>query len=231
MLLGAFSNNALALQGAVMTMLAHGLSAAALFMVAGALQERLHTREMPRMGGFWAQTPRLGAVTLFFSVAALGMPGLGNFIGEFLVLIGAYQTSVPITALAGLGLIVAPIYALSVVQQVLHGPLPAGQRPDDFRPREMTLMLALMASTCWLGLYPNSMLDLSNASVQRMLQPSQTDDTGYRQAGIPAGDGGGQRPNQASTIQKISLVTATSPCVPDCCGNPCRNDILEERRP
>lgn len=165
-LLGAFAGNALALQGAVMTMLAHGISAAALFMVAGALQERLHTREMPHMGGFWALAPRLGAVTLFFCVAALGMPGLGNFIGEFLVLLGAYRASVPITVLAALGLVAAPVYALGVIRQVLHGPVPEGVTLRDFGSREMGLMMVLMASTCWLGLYPQPMLDRSVSVAQ-----------------------------------------------------------------
>lgn len=156
-LVGVFAFNVYATQGAVMTMLAHGISAAALFMIAGALQERLHTREMSRMGGFWGKAPRLGALTLFFSVAALGMPGLGNFIGEFLVLLGAYRVSLPLTALAALGLVGAPIYALIVMQKVFHGP-PAEHQPADFRLRETGLLAAMMAATLWLGLYPQPML-------------------------------------------------------------------------
>ena len=90
-LLGVFSWNLFALQGSVITMLAHGISASALFMIAGALQERLHTREMGNMGGLWSVLPGLSVLTLFFSLASLGLPGLGNFIGEFLVLQGGFQ--------------------------------------------------------------------------------------------------------------------------------------------
>jgi NADH-quinone oxidoreductase subunit M len=156
-LIGAFSWNLWARQGAVMTMLAHGLSAAALFMLAGALQERLHTRSLDKMGGFWARAPRMGACALFFTVAALGMPGLGNFVGEFLVLLGGFRASIPITAAASLGLILAPVYSLYVMQRVFHGP-PAAS-PKDFGRRELALMAAMMAGTLWLGLYPQSFLD------------------------------------------------------------------------
>ena len=82
-LLGVFAWNSLALQGAVMQMVAHGFSTAALFMIAGALQQRLHTRNMDEMGGLWHHMPRMGAVALFFVLASLGMPGLGNFVAEF----------------------------------------------------------------------------------------------------------------------------------------------------
>lgn len=168
-LIGAFAFNVWALQGAVMTMLAHGISAAALFMIAGALQDRLHTREMGEMGGFWAHAPRLGAVALFFSIAALGMPGLANFIGEFLVLLGTFRVSIPITTFAALGLIAAPVYSLIVVQKVFHGPVPAtGLR--DFGLREMTLMVTMMAATVWMGLYPQPILEISANALSEPMQ-------------------------------------------------------------
>ena len=96
-LLGVYAFNEIAMQGAVITMVAHGFSTAALFMLAGALQQRLHTREMSKMGGLWVRAPRMGAMTLFFVVASVGMPGLGNFVGEFLALLGAFQTHVPLS--------------------------------------------------------------------------------------------------------------------------------------
>lgn len=168
-LVGIFAGNVWALQGAVMTMLAHGVSAAALFMIAGALQQRLHTRDMNRMGGFWTSAPRIGAITLFFSVASLGMPGLGNFIGEFLVLLGAFRVSIPITGFAVLGLIAAPIYALHVIRKVFHGP-PAQTVPgSDFGLREMLLMLAMGVALVWMGMSPQSMLDKSDPVLQGWL--------------------------------------------------------------
>ena len=113
--LGVYAWNEQALQGAVMTMLAHGLSAAALFMLAGGLQHRIHTRNMSDMGGLWVRVPRMAVVALFFSVAALGMPGLGNFIGEFLALLGAFQANIFFTVIAAFGLIFASVYSLWVI--------------------------------------------------------------------------------------------------------------------
>jgi NADH-quinone oxidoreductase subunit M len=84
-LLGIFAWNPLALQGALMTMICHGLSTGALFILVGALQERMHTREIGEMGGLWSTAPRLSGAALFFVLASLGLPGLGDFVGEFLV--------------------------------------------------------------------------------------------------------------------------------------------------
>ncbi|MCC6347850.1 MAG: NADH-quinone oxidoreductase subunit M, partial [Nitrospirales bacterium] len=92
-LLGIFSWNTLALQGAVMGMLCHGVATGALFIIVGALQERIHTRDTARMGGLWETVPRMGAIALFFALASLGLPGLGNFVGEILVLLGAFRVS------------------------------------------------------------------------------------------------------------------------------------------
>src|SRR5574337_2054519 len=97
--LGAFARTELALQGAVMQLVAHGLSTGALFMLAGALQERLQTRDMRQMGGLWGVVPRLASIALFFALASLGLPGLANFIGEFLVLFGSFSTQPVLTIL------------------------------------------------------------------------------------------------------------------------------------
>jgi NADH-quinone oxidoreductase subunit M len=118
---------------------------------------------------WWPQAPRIGAGTLFFSVASLGLPGLGNFIGEFLVLLGSYRVSVAITAFAALGLVAAPVYALHVVQKVFFG-VPSVKNPADFGLREMGLMIAMMAATLWLGLYPQPMLNLSASTIKGMAQ-------------------------------------------------------------
>src|SRR6185437_12852709 len=110
-LLGIYAWNTLALQGAVIQMLAHGLSTGALFILVGALQERLHTRDMRQIGGLWASAPRMGAIGMFFAIAALGLPGLGNFVGEFLVLFGTYRVASAFAIVGTLGLVVSTIYA------------------------------------------------------------------------------------------------------------------------
>lgn len=159
-LIGVFAWNQYSLQGSVVQMLAHGISSAALFILVGALQQRLGTRDMAAMGGLWAQLPRLAAIGLFFAIAALGLPGLGNFVGEFLVLVGTYQVNVTVTAIAVCGLVFTPIYALAWVQRAFHGP-PATRRepPPDLGPRAVATLGLLMLASLWLGLYPQPVLD------------------------------------------------------------------------
>ena len=94
-LLGIFAGNLISLSGAVMQMVAHGVSTGALFILVGMIQERIHTRDMDRMGGLWSLVPRLSAVGLVFALASLGLPGFGNFVGEFLVLSGSYRAGIP----------------------------------------------------------------------------------------------------------------------------------------
>lgn len=158
-LLGIFAANELAYQGAVMQMLAHGISTGALFFLVGALAERTHTRDLVRMGGLWETVPRLAAVGLFFAIASLGLPGLGNFVGEFLVLLGAYRVSIPLTAVAAVGLVTAAIYSLVLVQKAFHGPNRERWVLADLAPREMSALAAMVAIIVWLGLYPQPVLD------------------------------------------------------------------------
>ena len=165
-LLGIYSFNTLALQGAVMQMLAHGLSAAALFMLAGALQQRYHTRQLSEFGGLWSALPKTGAIALFFVLASLGLPGLGNFIGEFLVLLGAFEHYPWFAVLAASGLILAAVYSLYVMQKVFFGPAGKQQAapPDgghrDLDRVELGYFLSLAVLLLWLGLYPAPMLNL-----------------------------------------------------------------------
>jgi NADH-quinone oxidoreductase subunit M len=159
-LLGVFAWNSLALQGAVMQMVAHGFSTAALFMIAGALQQRLHTRDMNKMGGLWHNMPRMGAVALFFALASLGLPGLGNFVAEFLVLVGLFKVAPWITVTAALGLITAAVYSLIMMQKSFFGAPDENRSLSDFGVLEMTAMGIMIVALIWLGLYPQPVLDL-----------------------------------------------------------------------
>lgn len=161
-LLGVYAFNEHGMQGAVVTMVAHGFSTAALFMMAGALQQRLHSRQMARMGGLWTHAPRMGAMTLFFVVASVGMPGLGNFVGEFLALLGAFQKNVPLAVAATAGIVVAAVYGLHLMQRSFQGaPNPDVAAMRDFGFREMSVMVLMMLGLVWVGVYPQSVLDLS----------------------------------------------------------------------
>ncbi len=169
-LLGVFAWNQMAVNGAIMQMLAHGFSTAALFMIAGALQQRLHTREMSRMGGLWTTAPRMGAITLFFVIASLGLPGLGNFVGEFLVLLGAFQVDVWLTVAAGVGLVMAAIYALSLMQRSFLGAPAAGVTAmSDFGLRELSIMALMMLALIGLGVFPQPVFDLAAPFVNRFV--------------------------------------------------------------
>ncbi len=164
-LLGLYAWNTLALQGAVVQLLAHGLSTAALFMIAGALQQRLHTRDMRRMGGLWHYAPRMGAWAMFFALASLGLPGLGNFIAEFLILAGLFAVAPWAAAIAAFGLITAAVYSLWMMQQAFQGKPDSGQALADFDHRERATFLVMAVALVWLGLYPQPVLDLAQPVV------------------------------------------------------------------
>jgi NADH-quinone oxidoreductase subunit M len=167
-LLGIFAWNDLALQGAVMQMLCHGLSTGGLFILAGALQERLHTRDMRRMGGLWSAVPRLSGVGLFLAMASLGLPGLGNFVAEFLVLVGTFRAHTAVAVVAAVGLVVATVYALRLVQQAFHGPQQADWRLPDFSGRDMAVMTVIILCLVWLGLYPQAVLNTAEPALHNL---------------------------------------------------------------
>jgi NADH-quinone oxidoreductase subunit M len=168
-LLGAYSFNELALQGTVMQMITHGISTGALFILVGMLQERIHTRDLNLMGGLWAKVPVMGGVGLLFALASLGLPGLGNFIAEFLVLAGSYQADKILTAVAALGLIASTIYSLRIVQKVFYGKQEKEWQLPDLNFREITVMSSLIIVIVWLGLFPQQVFDISQKSVNKIL--------------------------------------------------------------
>jgi len=181
-LLGVFAWNALALQGAIMQMVAHGFSTAALFMIAGALQQRLHTRDMNKMGGLWQHMPKMGAVALFFALASLGLPGLGNFVAEFLVLLGLFKVSPWMTAASALGLITAAVYSLIMMQKSFYGKPDNTQALQDFGWLEMMAMGVMIIALIWLGLYPQPVLDMVQPVIDSLANvvdsPSSAQSTG-----------------------------------------------------
>lgn len=172
-LLGIFSWNPLGLQGAIMTMICHGLSTGGLFILVGGLQERIHTRDLEKMGGLWSAAPRLSGTALFFGLASLGLPGLGDFVGEFLVLLGAYQISVTITVIASLGVLASTFYALRMVQRAFQGPNTAGWQLADLTPREGLMMAVMIASLLWLGFYPQPVLNTFSPVMDNLQRTAQ----------------------------------------------------------
>jgi NADH-quinone oxidoreductase subunit M len=164
-LVGAFAFNALAYQGVVMQMITHGISTGALFMIAGSLYERLHTRELEQMGGLWPALPKMGVVTMVFVMASLGLPGLGNFIAEFLILAGSWQAAPWITIAATIGLVVATIYSLRIMQKVFFGASQREYKLPDLSLREMLMMVPLIIAIIWLGVYPQPVINVAGRAM------------------------------------------------------------------
>jgi len=175
-LLGVFAGNQIALEGAVVQMISHGISTGALFILAGLLQERMHTREISAMGGLWETMPALSGAGLVFAMASLGLPGLGDFVGEFLVLLGAYRANVSLTVVATLGLLAATLYGLRFAQSAFQGPNPKHWKLPDMRVREWAMLGLMMIGLVWIGLYPQPVLNTvrpSLAAAQQSASPQE----------------------------------------------------------
>jgi NADH-quinone oxidoreductase subunit M len=169
-LFGIFTWNSLALQGALIGMICHGFSTGALFALVGALQERTHTREMDRLGGLWAAIPRLSGAGLFFALASMGLPGLGDFIGEFLVLLGSYKEHLGLTVVAVIGVLASTFYALQFVQRAFHGSNVNRWSVEDLVPREVLILAPMMAILLWLGVYPQPVLNTFRPAMNTLQQ-------------------------------------------------------------
>jgi NADH-quinone oxidoreductase subunit M len=168
-ILGVFAFNTIAYQGVMMQMLAHGISTGALFILVGQLQERIHTRDIDKMGGLWHQVPIMGGVGLIFAMASLGLPGLGNFVAEFLTLTGTYKSSILMTCLASVGLVFATIYSLRIVQKVFLGKENPNWKLPDLSIREKIVSAALIVAIVWLGLVPQIFLNTAKPALSKTL--------------------------------------------------------------
>lgn len=176
-LLGAFAGTELALQGVVMQMVAHGLSTGGLFLLAGALEERYQTREMGHMGGLWAVTPRLATMALFFACASLGLPGMANFIGEFLILFGSYATQPIMIILASLGMVMAAIYSLGMMQRTFFGRQQDTRSVQDLSNVAFGTVLLIAALQICLGLYPRVVLSTAQPVMSQLVQAAASSPT------------------------------------------------------
>jgi NADH-quinone oxidoreductase subunit M len=174
-MLGAFTFNTLATQGVVMQMITHGVSTGALFILSGCLYERIHTRDLTKMGGFWNQMPRMGGIALVFVMASLGLPGLGNFIAEFLTLLGAWDVAPTLTVLAATGLVGATAYSLRIMQKVYYGAKGSTHHAlPDLSVREQLILVPMVVLIILLGIYPMPFLRTSKASVTNVVQERGT---------------------------------------------------------
>ena len=168
-LLGLCAWDAVALEGSVLQLFNAGITTAALFLLVGMVQRRLRTRQIDELGGLWARAPILSAFFLFFSLAALGLPGLNNFAGEFLILIGTFRTQPLWGALAMAGVLFAAAYMLRLVQGVLWGPPAAEGDCPDLTLNEGLILVPLALLVLWFGIYPDPILARVHEPVHLLL--------------------------------------------------------------
>jgi NADH-quinone oxidoreductase subunit M len=167
-LIGIFAFNVIALQGAVIQMVSHAISTGMLFFIVGALQERIHTRDLTQMGGMWSTAPRMGAAALIFAMASLGLPGMGNFIGEFLLLLGAYAANITISVIAATGLIAATVYSVWFMHVTFYSKAETTLQFSDLNIRELIVTSVMVLAIFWIGLFPQPLLDMSRAAIQKV---------------------------------------------------------------
>jgi NADH-quinone oxidoreductase subunit M len=157
---GLFAFNRQGLEGGLMVMLGHGIVSGALFLCVGVVYDRLHTREISRYGGVSTNMPRYAFLFLLFTMASVGLPGLSNFVGEFLSMMGTYQASTIAAVIMTTGIITGAAYMLYLYRRVAYGPL---DKPDvaamtDLSARELVLLVPLALVTIWMGVYPESFM-------------------------------------------------------------------------
>jgi NADH-quinone oxidoreductase subunit M len=160
----------IAMNGAILQMFNHGLSAAGMFFLVGVIYERTHTRNLEEFGGLFPLVPVYGGILIFTSMASLGLPGLNGFISEFLVVRGAFPLLPIYTAISMLGLLFTGAYILKGIKKVLHGPMNehwahGEHKLTEINAREIIVMIPLMALILWIGIYPAWILDVINKAV------------------------------------------------------------------
>ncbi|HKU96733.1 MAG TPA: NADH-quinone oxidoreductase subunit M, partial [Vineibacter sp.] len=173
--IGIFVVNAQGVQGAIFQMLSHGVVSAALFLCVGVVYDRLHTREIAAYGGLANNMPKYALVFMVFTMASVGLPGLSGFVGEILVLVGAFKANTWVATIAATGLILGAAYALWLYRKVVFGTITqdAVRGMADMNMREIAVFAPLILITIWMGVYPSSFLDVMDASVGKLVADYQ----------------------------------------------------------
>jgi NADH-quinone oxidoreductase subunit M len=153
-------------------MLNHGLSTGALFLLVGMIYERRHSRLIADFGGLWKQVPLFSALLLAVTFSSIGLPGLNGFVGEFLIMLGAFSVTPLWTAAAATGVILGAIYMLWMVRRVIFGPLvhPENQKLTDLNGREILILAPILALIVLMGVYPQPFLDRMKPAVDLTLK-------------------------------------------------------------
>ena len=184
--IGIFTFNVQGIQGALFQMLSHGIVSAALFLCVGVIYDRIHTRDISRYGGLAGRMPAYALFFMLFTMASIGLPGTSGFVGEFLVLVGAFKVSLYLAYLGSFGMILGAVYMLYLYRRVVFGTL---TRDDlrgilDLSPREVAIFAPLIGLTLWMGIYPTSFTVFFDATVSAMVQQHVAAVAGPKLAGI-----------------------------------------------
>jgi NADH-quinone oxidoreductase subunit M len=170
--LGIFTFNIQGIEGGLVQMISHGLSTGGLFLIVGMIYERRHTREMSEFGGIWKAMPVFGAFFMIVTLASLGLPGLSGFVGEFLVIVGAFRVSVWYSALAASGVVLAAVYMLWLFQRTMQGPMdnPKNANLPDLSLREIVVLVPIVIFIFLVGVFPRAaLLSKMDASVEHVI--------------------------------------------------------------
>ena len=170
--LGIWALTLQSIQGALLVMINHGLSTGALFFLVGMLYERRHSRLVAAFGGIAKVVPLLAATLTVVSLSSIGLPGTNGFVGEFLVLLGVFRTHPVAATIATGGVIVAAMYLLGALQRVIYNPLDKRENESllDLSPRELAVLIPLLAGIVWIGVYPKPMLLRMEPAARQFLQ-------------------------------------------------------------
>jgi NADH-quinone oxidoreductase subunit M len=171
-IIGIFTFNQQGLDGALFQMLSHGVVSAALFLCVGVVYDRIHTREIARYGGLADRMPAYALVFMLFTMASIGLPGTAGFIGEFLVLVGAFKVNFWLALLGSTGMVWGAAYMLYLYRRVMFGKITKADLMSilDISPREMAVFAPLVVLTLWMGIYPSSFTSFFDATTAAMAQ-------------------------------------------------------------
>jgi NADH-quinone oxidoreductase subunit M len=175
-MLGIFTLNQQGLVGGLIQMVNHGLSTGALFLMVGMIYERRHSRLIADFGGLWQVIPAFSALFLVVTLSSLGLPGLNGFVGEFLILLGAFQRNPWMAALATTGIIFAAVYMLWMYQRVVFGEVTrdANRRLADLTTREWALLVPVLALIVWIGVYPAAFTGKTETTIEALISQIQS---------------------------------------------------------
>jgi NADH-quinone oxidoreductase subunit M len=171
-MLGLFTLTPQGLVGGILQMVNHGLSTGALFLLIGMIYERRHSRLIVDFGGLWAVVPVFSAILLVVTFSSIGLPGLNGFVGEFLILVGAFQWSRPAAVLGTTGIVFAAVYLLWMYQRVIFGELrhAENRQLSDLNAREIWTLVPILVLIVWIGVYPKPFTAVTETAVADLLR-------------------------------------------------------------